>query len=155
MKPFRFTLEALGTVRKRAEQKAMELYAQSLLSRRQALEALDKAEHDLNVLWQELRETLARGCTAEEAAQGHLYQKALVQRRNECAAVVEVAERRANAARQAMLQARQQREIVDKYFDKQQARHQRDQARGEQKFLDDLAGRRGASILTWKPESST
>ena len=32
--------------------------------------------------------------------------------------------------------------------------HQREQARGEQKFLDDLAGRRGSSIFAWKPEES-
>jgi hypothetical protein len=38
---------------------------------------------------------------------------------------------------------------VDKCFEKQKSRHQREVLRGEQKFLDDLAGRRSSSIMTW------
>jgi flagellar export protein FliJ len=150
MKPFRFTLEALGTLRRRQEQKAMELYAQTLLVRSQALNALDKAGRELNAFWEDLRGQLSRGCAAEEVARAHDYQRSLVQRRQECAAALETAERRVNAALQGMLQARQQREIVDKCFEKQKTAHQREQARGEQKFLDDLAGRRG-SLFAWKP----
>ena len=52
---------------------------------------------------------------------------------------------------QAMLTARQQREIVDKFFNKQKSSHEREQLRNEQKMLDDLAGRRGNSILAWNP----
>jgi flagellar export protein FliJ len=150
MKAFHFTLEALGTVRQRQEQKAMEQYAQSLIARRQAVEALEAAERELSACWQEWRGRMAGGCTAAEAAQAHAYERSLAQRRDECARALETAERRVNAALQGMLQARQQREVVDKYFDRQKARHRREQARGEQKFLDDLAGRRGSSILAWK-----
>jgi flagellar export protein FliJ len=150
MKSFRFTLEALGTLRQRQEQKAMEQYAQSLIARRQAVDGLEAAEHDLSACWQDWRDRLAGGCAAAEAAQAHAYQRSLAQRRDECALALETAERRVNAALHGMLLARQQREIVDKCFDKQKARHRREEARGEQKFLDDLAGRRGSSILAWK-----
>jgi len=128
----------------------MEQYAQSLIARRQAVEALEAAERELSACWQEWRGRMAGGCTAAEAAQAHAYERSLAQRRDECARALETAERRVNAALQGMLQARQQREVVDKYFDRQKARHRREQARGEQKFLDDLAGRRGSSILAWK-----
>jgi flagellar export protein FliJ len=150
MKSFHFTLEALGTLRRRQEQKALDQYAQSLIARHQALDRLEAVEHELSVCWQELRKQLAGGCTAAEAAQAHAYQRSLVQRQNECTGALETAERRVNATLQSMLLTRQQREIVDKCFDKQKASHQREQARGEQKFLDDLAGRRGNSILAWK-----
>lgn len=150
MKPFHFTLEAVGTLRRRQEQKAMEQYAQCLIARRQALDALEAAEHELSVCWQDLRNRMAEGWTASEAAQAHAYQRSLGKRRDECVAALETAERRVNTALRGMLHARQQREIVDKCFDKQKAQHQRELARGEQKFLDELAGRRTNSILSWK-----
>jgi flagellar export protein FliJ len=128
----------------------MDHYAQSLIARRQAVDGLEAVERELSACWQELRRRMAGGFAAAEAAQAHAYQGSLVQRRDECALALETAERRVNAALQGMLHARRQREIVDKCFDKQKARHRREQARGEQKFLDDLAGRRGNSILAWK-----
>jgi flagellar export protein FliJ len=149
MKSFHFTLEAVGTLRQRQEQKAMEQYAQSLIARRQALDRLKAAEGELSACWQEWRDRFAGGCTAVEAAQAHAYQRSLAQRRDECTLALETAERRVNASLQNMLQARRQREIVDKCYDRQKARHQREQARGEQKFLDDLASHRGNSILAW------
>jgi len=150
MKSFHFTLEALGTLRQRQEQKAMEKYAQSLIARRQAVDGLEAVERELSACWQDWRGRLAAGCAAAEAAQAHAYQRSLAQRRDECTQALETAERRVNATLQGMIRARQQREIVDKCFDKQKARHRYEQARGEQKFLDDLAGRRGNSILAWK-----
>jgi flagellar export protein FliJ len=154
MKAFRFTLEALSTVRRQEEQKAMDLYAQCLVTRRLAIEALEKAERELKSAAQDLRGQLAAGCCAGEAAQGHDYQRSLGQRRNDCAATVENAERRVSAALEAMLNARKQREIVDKFFDRQKASYLRDQARKEQKFMDDLAGRRRSSILAWKSQEN-
>jgi len=149
MKAFHFTLEAVRTLRQRQEQTCMEQYAQALLARQQATERLAAVQHELTVGWDELRVKLSAGCAASEAAQAHDYHRALGRRRDECQAQLGTAERRVNAALQAMLAARQQREIVDKYFDKQKVRHQRDVARDEQKMLDELAGRRGNSILTW------
>jgi flagellar export protein FliJ len=149
MKSFHFTLEAVRTVRQRQEQEAMEQYAQALLLRRQALDHLNAAQRNLNTAWQELRALLAEKCTAANAAHAHDYQRALEKRCDECTADLGVAERRVNIALQAMLNSRRQREIVDKCFEKQKSRHQREVLRGEQKFLDDLAGRRSSSIMTW------
>jgi flagellar export protein FliJ len=151
MKTFQFTLEAVRIVRQRNEQDAMERYAHALLARRQATDRLETVQREIDAGWQELRALLARGCAASLAAQAHVYQQSLEKRRNECAAELGLAERRVNLALQAMLHARQQREIVDKCFEKQKARHQREHLRAEQKFIDDLAGRRGSSILSWNP----
>ena len=151
MKPFHFTLESVRIVRQRHEQDAMDQYARTLLSRQQAVEKLEAVQQLLRAGWQELRQLLARGCQAASAAKMQEYHRSLEKRRDECLIALGVAERRVNAAFQAMLAARRQREIVDKFYTKQKARHQREQVRLEQKFLDDLAGRRTASILSWNP----
>jgi flagellar FliJ protein len=150
MKAFRFTLQALGTLRQRQEQKAQEQYAQTLAVRRDAAARLKAAEQELSASWEEWRLRLAGGCAAAEAAQAQVFQRLLSQRVDECVIALENAERRVNTALQAMLEARRQREIVDKCFERQKAVYQREVARSEQKFLDDLAGRRGNSILAWK-----
>lgn len=151
MKKFEFTLEAVRVVRQRQEQEALEQYARSLLARRQAVERLDAVQAQLNAGWQELRDLLAQGCPAQKAAQMQNYHRVLETRRHESVAALGVAERRVNAAMNAMLAARRQREIVDNCFDKQKARHQREQQREEQKFLDELGGRRAASLFSWNP----
>jgi flagellar FliJ protein len=142
MKPFHFTLEAVRTLRQRQEQVAMEKYAQALHTRQEAANKVDAIQRQLSDGWQELRGQMATGCTASQVAQAQDYHRALSKRRDEAAAALGVAERRVNAALQTMLNARQQREIVDKSREKQKARHLREQFRAEQKILDDLAGRR-------------
>jgi flagellar export protein FliJ len=151
MKPFHFTLESVRTLRQRQEQEAMEHYARTLLARRLAVERLEAVQQQLSAGWQELRQLLARGCEAASAARMNEYHRSLEKRRDDCVMALGVAERRVNASFQAMLAARRGREIVDKCFDKQKVRHQREQVKVEQKFLDDLAGRRSASILAWNP----
>jgi flagellar export protein FliJ len=151
MKSFRFTLEAVRTLRRRQEQIALEQYAQTLLARQQASDRLQAVERELNAGWREMRELLARGCSAARTSQTHDYHRSLDERRKECARVLGSAELRVNAAFQAVLSARQQREIVDKCFEKQKATHQRGRLMEEQKLLDELSGRRVASILSWNP----
>ena len=149
MKKFRFTLEAVRVLRQRQEQDAMDQYARTLVARQQALERLEAVQQQLSAGWQELRQALERGCPAAEATRMQEYHRLLEKRRDECLSALGLAERRVNAAFAAMLAARQQREIVDKSFEKQKAQHQRERAQDEQKLLDDLAGRRNASALMW------
>jgi flagellar export protein FliJ len=151
MKAFHFTLEAVRTVRRRLEQTAMEQYAQALLARQQAFERLDAVQRQLNEGQQELRGQLTAGCTAQQAAQAHDYHRSLGTLRDELSLALGVTERRVNATLQSMLAARQQREIVDKSFTKQKTRHERGQFLAEQKAMDDLAGRRMISSLSWTP----
>ena len=129
----------------------MEHYAQALAFRQQALDRLEAVQRELNAGWRELNAKLTKGCAAYEAAQANEYHKSLARRRDECSLALGTAERRVNATLQAMLAARQQRELVDKFFSKQKSRHERELLRQEQKLLDDLAGRRGNSILAWNP----
>ncbi|MDB6020533.1 MAG: Flagellar export protein FliJ [Pedosphaera sp.] len=152
MKPFHFNLEAVRTLRQRQEQKALEQYAQTLLARQQAVERLESAQRELDAASLELADRLETGCAASQISQANDYQRVVIKRRDESMIALGAAERRVNASLQAMLAARQQREIVDKFFDKQKATHQRDLARSEQKMLDDLAGRRGNSLFAWNAD---
>src|ERR1700728_1043481 len=121
MKSFRFTLEAVRTLRQRQEQIAMERYAEALAFRQQALDRLEKIGQELSAGMQDLRARLIQGCAASEAAQAGEYHKSLAKRRDEFTLALNHAERRVNAALQNMLGARQQRELVDKYFTKQKS----------------------------------
>lgn len=120
----------------------MEQYAQALLNRQLAAERLNLIQGELDACWKELRGQMAQGCAASTIIQAHDYHRVVTRRRDEAIAAMGVAERRVNAAMQAMLTARQQREIVDKSREKQKAHYHREQFLAEQKLMDDLAGRR-------------
>jgi flagellar export protein FliJ len=93
-----------------------------------------------------MRQLLAGGCAAAQAAQAQSYHRSLEKLREEAVTALEQAERRVNVASQAMLTARQQREMVDVHCAKQQAAHRRAQMREEQKALDEFALRRGTAL---------
>ncbi|MGA2175606.1 MAG: flagellar export protein FliJ [Verrucomicrobiota bacterium] len=154
MKAFRFTLEAVRTVRQRQENDALELYARALLARQQVLDALEAVDGRINDDWSHIRQLLANGCSAAQAAQAHRFHRSLEKERDDCVAALGQAERRVQSASQAMLAARQQREIVETYREKQHLRHQRLEAREEQKLLDEFAVRRVTAIHAGQPQSS-
>jgi flagellar export protein FliJ len=142
MKAFRFTLEAVRTIRQRQENEAAEFYARALRGRQNALEALDAIHHLIVNDFKRMRQLLAGGCAAAQAAQAQNYHRSLEKMRQDAAVAVEQAECRVNAASQAMLTARQQREIVDVYCEKQHAAYLRAELREEQKAMDEFASRR-------------
>jgi flagellar export protein FliJ len=146
MKAFRFTLEAVRTLRQRQEQQALETYARALLSRQQMLELLKEMDQRIGRDFVQMRQLLAGRCTAAQAAQAQNFHSSLEKKRDDCVAALGQAERRVNAASQAMLAARQQREMVDVYRGKQQAAHQRLELREEQKILDEFAIRRVTAL---------
>lgn len=122
----------------------MELYSQALLARQRALARFHKAQRELELALNESRLILEKGCTASDAARSSEYQQSLGRLRDESSLALGMAERGVNNAMRAMLLARQQREVVDKCFDRQKSKFQREESRGEQKLMDEFAGRRGA-----------
>jgi flagellar protein FliJ len=146
MKSFRFTLEAVRILRQRQEQEAMENCARALVARQQAADLLEAIDQRIGREDEQTRRLLARGCPAAEAAQAQDHHAWLAKKRRESVAALEQAERRLQAASQAMLVARQQREMVDVFREKQQAVHQRLEWREEQKILDEFAMRRVSAL---------
>lgn len=151
MKEFCFTLEAVRTLRRRQEHLAVDEYVRCLLGRQRAADAVDALQRQLDANRMELVRVLSAGCTAAHAFQISNYQRFLETQREQRLAVLAQADQRLAAAFQAMLVARQQREIVEAYRRKQQARHQRLVLREDQKLLDESAARRSASVLSWNP----
>jgi flagellar export protein FliJ len=148
MKAFQFSLEAVRTLRLRQENDALERYARALLVRQQALDAVEAASERIHAHWGEMRRHLSRRCSALQARQLQEHHGVLERRQQECVAALRAAERAVNAASQIMLLARQQREIVDGYRDKQWAKHQRLEAHEEQKINDEFSARRGSSLYS-------
>src|SRR5438552_1137789 len=141
MKRFQFNLQAVLTLRQREEQKAMEAYARELLGRQQALVRLGEIEAELDQARTEWRQDAKDGCSAFKLVQAQLGHTRLSERRNLCVRNLSEAERRTHAALAAMLEGRQQRRIVDKYYDKRRAEYDRNVIAMEQKESDELAGR--------------
>ena len=139
MKPFRFKLQAVHTLRVRQERDAMQKYAEALLQRKLAMEKLTGIAQQIAAAWMDLRVEMAEGCAAARILRMQAYCTTLEVRRSEADVVLQGAERAVNLALQRMLVARQQREIVDKYQAGERTRHERALQRQEQKELDELA----------------
>jgi flagellar export protein FliJ len=151
MREFCFTLEAVRTLRRRQEQVAVDEYVRRLLERQRATEAIAEVQRQLDTNRGELTRVLAEGCTAARAFQLNNYQRFLEKQREQRLVMLAQAEQRLGVSFQALLISRQQREVVEIYRKKQQARHQRMVLQEEQKFTDETAARRGASTLSWNP----
>lgn len=150
MKPFRFTLEAVATTRRRREQAALEQYAQALLARQRALSRLESSQRELEATWTELRRRLETGSAAAKVAQLRGLSRALEEEREANEHAHAETDRKVNQALQQMLAARREREAVDKFRARQFLAHDRDIQRETQKFLDELATQRPAPSLAWR-----
>ena len=149
MKAFHFSLEAVQTIRHRQEQQALETYVQALLGRQQVLDKLDTIRGQIQRNQQEIHRLLTKSCTASALLQVNQYARSLEKLQADQIVALALAERRVNSTFQAMILARQQRKMVENFRAKQFARHQRSEWREEQKFLDDLASRRGRLMPSW------
>jgi flagellar export protein FliJ len=153
MKRFQFTLEAVRTLRQRQEREALENYIAALLARQGALRSVETIDQSIGRDFAQMRQLLAGGCTAAQAAQAQNYHRALEVRRDEAAVALAQAERQLNESSKAMLAARQQREMVDVYREKQQAQHQRLELREEQKIMDEFAIRRVTALSSARTDT--
>ena len=112
MKPFKFSLEAVATTRRRFEQTALEQYAKALLAKQSALSQLEAVQHELDDAWLRLRNTLESGCSASSATRLRQESNYLEEDRKLREEVLSQAERAVSVALQQMLVTRQQREAV-------------------------------------------
>ena len=143
MKAFKFTLEAVRTLRARQEKNALEQYGKAVQTRAQAVAFLGKVQGELEQIFQ-ARMDLADGAPAGRLAHLEQWSAAVAAREKECLQNVQLANLRVETKWQELIAARQDREIVEKYLDRQRERYDRALDREEQKALDELAGRPGA-----------
>lgn len=148
MKRFRFSLEALLTVRRRAEQNALEKYASALLARQRNLELLGAVHREQSQWWARWRNDLSKGCSAGDLMQWRASDRHLSEQRQRAEAAVSQAELHVNQALQEMLVARRDREAVENHWHKQRSKYDFDLSREEQKGMDELAQRRVPPALS-------
>ena len=141
MKSFKYSLQAVRTLREQQEQAALQHYGRALRAAEEATEKLLGVKQELEEAWAELQSRFAQPSTIEELSRAQAYSQTVELRRLECARHVEVAHRKVLESFQKLVTARQAAAVLNKHFENQRRQHQRQQRRHEQKVLDDLAGR--------------
>ncbi len=148
MKRFEFKLQAVLTLRQRAEQAAMEKYSRAIMHRQAAASAVESAEMELSETRRQWLNALADGCPAAQAVQMLGYCHLMEERKRQCEQTLNLAEVELNQSSQRMLFARQQREAVETCLRQARERHDQELRVEERKLIDDLVGRRSPVSLS-------
>jgi flagellar export protein FliJ len=149
MKRFRFSLKAVLTLRQRQERLALETYSQTLTRRHEAQGRLTSVERDLENAWTELREYQQGDASAYELAAASNFCEFQDERRLQAVEALRDAQKAVDAAWKQLVFARQRREAVEKYRQRQHAVHRHTAQCEDQKLLDELAQRRAGIIGAW------
>jgi flagellar export protein FliJ len=153
MKRFHFKLQAVLTLRQRAEQVALEKYARAIQHRQACASTLGEAEMELSDARRQWLNALADGITAVRAAQMLGFCHLLEERKRQCEQTLNLADIELNRSSQAMLQARQQREAVETLMARQRERYDHRVIEEERKMIDDLINRRPPAPPPGQPAS--
>jgi flagellar export protein FliJ len=147
MNAFKFSLQALLTLREQQEQAALQVYGKALTAQERAVGLLESTLEELDEAQTQFQNRLIHGCPAIEIVQLHSWRDAIEQRLMECEHAAKSARNLARLAFVKLLAARHATAILVKLRDEQKRRHHRAQRRHEQKLLDDLASRRNALAM--------
>lgn len=144
MKKFRFSLEALKTVRESAASKALENYARAVHAQSEAEAAVTAADQALAHHLEQWRKRMSRGFSpAEIIGLGHS-RMVLETRRNECAQALRDAAAKAQKALAEFQLAQQKSDVVERFHDRKRHEFNLTALKEEQHFLDELATTRRA-----------
>jgi flagellar export protein FliJ len=142
MKPFKFTLQAVRTVREREEHHALHEYVGALRALEEVKGLVETVEQEIGATWAALRQAIQSGsASAGEITRLQAFCQALVQRRTDLETALKAARAKANRAFAVYLAAHQACAMVEQCCVRQKRRHQADRRRHEQKTLDDIAQR--------------
>lgn len=152
MKPFRFPLQAVLTVRMDRETKALEAFALAQAEFERIATRFRQLQREIEDVFDRRRAALKTTANSEDVQQLQQGLKALQETSHRCQAELEKAQAILEKKSRTLLEARQEREIVEKVHQRQLARHQLHAARQEQRVLDDLATLKsiGDFALKWR-----
>jgi len=139
MQSFRFTLQAVRTLRLRQEQAALAHYLRAVQTHERDRNELRRTQLEQEAAWMRLRQGLPAGLSARQLSQLHAYSWTVEERRRAGEAAEQLSLALMTQAAQSLRLARRQREVVDKYYEKQKRTHDRRLQVAEQKLMDDLA----------------
>ncbi len=139
MKPFRFSLQPMLSLKEQTEQAARERYAAALRACENAAARLQQASVELADCWTGLCQKLAAGVSGAELLRARAWCNVLETRVKECAAASERARQAAAAVWQELLAATREREGLERLRERRRASYHREAQAVEQKTLDELA----------------
>jgi flagellar export protein FliJ len=150
MRPFRFPLQALLTLRQQREQDAQRQYARRLLAVEVVQQNLAATRLEVQHLADEHQIRLRHGAQAHEFRRLDLYRHALNDRLTRLEQDLATARKAAERAWLALVQATQNRQALDQYRQKRRRAYDYALAREEQRLLDDLAARAPTLAGAWR-----
>jgi flagellar export protein FliJ len=142
MRPFRFTLESVLTLRSREEETARQSYAEALAFQARTNEALEQAMNDLDALQSELSEK--RQATSKRDDQ-IMFIQAIRQQRSFCDAMTQRLARAVQLVEVRMkfwLDARRKTQVLQKLKDKRGQLHDAEMRRREEREIEDMISAR-------------
>jgi flagellar export protein FliJ len=139
MKRFKFTLEAVQTVRERAAREALEVYARAVRARTAAEAALAAVEEAKVAQMAEWRAAMKKGFSASDMVQNAHAQTLLEASRVERAEELRKASEAMAKALAALRLARQKSEVVEKFHTRQRNEFNLNELKEEQKAMDEMA----------------
>jgi flagellar export protein FliJ len=142
MKRFKFSLQAVQTLRERGARTALENYARALRAATDAERLLAASEVALNDQVEEWRKAMKKGFAPSEMLQ-HEHARAMLEaRRNERALALREANKGVVEAQSAFQLARQKCDVVERFHDRQRREFNLSVLKEEQHALDELAASR-------------
>ena len=139
MKPFRFSLQPLLSLKQQAEQSARERYAGTLRACEEAAARVQQASVELTECWTGLCHKLASGVNSAELLRARAWCNVLELRVKERAAALESARLAVDAVWQQLMVVTREREALDRLHDRQRRVYKRNLQAAEQKALDEVA----------------
>ena len=150
MRAFHFPLQAVLTVRENQEHKALEALGHAQAQLHRLLLQQTAARKAIEDAFDQHRQAQGRHANSEDFQ--HLQQglRVLQRRLRDCDAEVEKSRKEVAARSRHLMEARQHREVIERVFEKQLARHHLETSRAEQKALDELSALKSVGNLAFR-----
>ncbi|MCF7707898.1 MAG: flagellar export protein FliJ [Verrucomicrobia bacterium] len=142
MKLFRFTLNAVQTLRCRRESVALEEYAAAIRRQREAFDEMSAAQQRLDEGWTMRERYLHEGAAGADVKRNEDYCAAMELEFRQAELKLRQSEQRTAEKWTQLVKARQDRESIEKLYERHRLRYEAECKREEQRFLDEIANRR-------------
>jgi len=142
VKRFKYKLEAVLTLRKQAQQAALERYARALAEEHQLRAGMSRIDEELEQLIQALRQQLTASPCMESVRAIHQAQELVADRRHDQAQALQESQSKSTELMKEFIDAKQEADRMVGHQDQQKQDHQREQDQLEQKLMDDLINQR-------------
>lgn len=150
MKHFRFSLQAVLTVRLNQESKALEAFASAQTECQRIGARYQRIQDEIEQVFGLRRTVFRKAASSENLQQMQQGLRALQETERRCLAELQEAQANRDEKSKVLLEARQKREVVEKIQQKQRASFDVQMVRAEQKAADEFATLKSIGSLASK-----